>query len=157
MTPRRTGVVPGTVVVLLLGVAAQAAPVPKEIKAKPASLDGKWEIVELKSGTLDVTHLNPWVWDISGEKLTIYNRENDALRPNDLRTTTTLVRPSGGGVEDVDYIRDDGKAPMTFKGLVSVTETEMILCFSDPNQPRPAERKSGQRVSYYRFKRVSDK
>lgn len=141
---------------LLVAASAVAAPVPKEIKAKAASLDGKWEIVELKCGTLDVTNLNPWVWEISGEKLTIYNRqESGELKLNDPTTTTTLVRPASGGAEDVDYVRDDGKQPRVFKGLVSVDEKELVICFSDPNQPRPTERKVVDRVSYYRFKRIS--
>lgn len=147
-----------TIMMLLTGSAAVAAPVPKAIKAKAASLDGRWEIVELKSGTLDVTHLNPWVWEIGGERLTVYNRQEDgSLKPNDPRTGTTLVRPAAGGSEDVDYVRDDGKMPMVFKGLVSVNETELVICFSDPNQPRPSERKAGERVSYYRFKRMPEK
>ena len=135
-----------------------AAPVPKEIRAKAAPLDGTWEIVELRSGLADVTNLNPWVWVIDGEKLTIFNREKDGtLQLNDPRMTTTLVRPTGGGPEDVDYVRDDGKNPLLFKGLVAVDGNELVICFSDPNNPRPAERKSGQTVSYYRFKRIKDK
>jgi len=52
--------------ILLVATGVSAAPVPKAIKAKPADLDGTWEVVELWSGMSDVAKLNPWVWEIKG-------------------------------------------------------------------------------------------
>jgi len=143
--------------ILLVATGVSAAPVPKAIKAKPADLDGTWEVVELWSGMSDVAKLNPWVWEIRGEQLTIYNRENGALKLNDQRTKTTLVRPEKAGADAIDYTRDDGTTPMVFLGTVVVEGDRLILCFDSPGKARPTERKPFQSGWYYVFKRVSEK
>jgi hypothetical protein len=143
------------VVLVVLAVPLAAAPVPKAIKPKAAALDGKWEIVELWSGLSDVAKLNPWVWDIRGETVTIYVSEGGTLKLHDPRTKTALVRPSNSGAEDIDYVRDDG-TPQLFPGTVVVSETELIICFDSPGKARPSERKPFQSGWYYRFKRMSE-
>jgi uncharacterized protein (TIGR03067 family) len=145
------------VVLMALAVPLAAAPVPKAIKPRAAALDGKWEIVELWSGLSDVAKLNPWVWDIRGESLTIYRRDGDKLEPNDPITKTTLVRPADGGPDALDYIRDDRGNAMTFPGIVTVTEGELVICFDSPGKSRPTEQKPFQSGWYYKFKRVTEK
>ncbi len=138
------------VVLVLVAVPLAAAPVPKVAKPKAASLDGKWEIVELWSGLSDVAKLNPWVWEIQGETVTIYVNHTDKLTLHDPRTVTTLVQPQNGGSEDIDYVRDDG-TPQLFPGTVVVSDTELIICFDSPGKARPTERKPFQSGWYYRF------
>jgi hypothetical protein len=144
------------VVLLLAALPLVAAPVPKSIKPKAANLDGRWEIVELWSGMADVTTLNPWVWEIQGETLTIHVNEGGTLKVHDPKTKTTLVRPVTGGADDIDYVRDEG-TPRLFPGIIVVTESELVICFDSPGNPRPTERKPFPSGWYYRFKRIADK
>ena len=50
--------------------ATLAAPVPKALKAKPASLDGTWDVVERVAVGQDLTLANPRLWEICAESLT---------------------------------------------------------------------------------------
>lgn len=145
------------VLLQVVTVPLAAAPVPKSIKPKASGLDGRWEIVELWSGMAEVSKLNPWVWDITGESLTILIKEGGTLKEHDPSTKTTLIRPEKGGADDIDYIRDEGGVPKLFPGTVVVNGDELVICFNGPNNPRPAERKPFQSGWYYKFKRIADK
>lgn len=135
-------------------VAAAAAPVPKSVKVKDAPLDGRWEIVEMRFGGQDITALNPWVWDIDGEKLTISNRQKDGtLMPNDPTTATTLVRPEKGEAGELDYLRAGAGSNLLFKGRAKVDGDELVVGFADPDKPRPTEVTTST-TYYHRFKRV---
>lgn len=136
---------------------AVAAPVPKAIKQKSPALDGRWQIVEMNSYQQDLTAQNPWVWDIDGETVTTRVRDKEGgLSLHDPRTAVTLVRPTGGGADEVDHIRDDG-TPMRFPGRLKVDGDELVLCFVNPDGTCPDELKPGRAVYYYRFKRVNPK
>jgi uncharacterized protein (TIGR03067 family) len=141
-------------VLLMVSTAAVAAPVPKKVREKAPSLDGRWEIVEMRFLGQDITALNPWVWDIDGEKLTISNREKDGtLKLNDPTTATTLVRPENGEPGEVDYLRAGAGSNMLFKGRAKVDGDELVIGFTDPDKPRPAEVTTST-TYYHRFKRV---
>lgn len=143
---------------LAFAAAGIAAPVPKSVRGVPNKLDGTWEIVELWSGMNDVTSLNPWVWEIRGEQLTIFVRQKDGtLKLHDPNMTTTLVRPKNGEPTDVDYVRDDGKSPMLFKGNVVVDGERLVLSFDSPGKPRPTERKPSRAGWHYVFERKPEK
>jgi hypothetical protein len=146
------------VLALLFASAAVAAPVPKALKAATdVNLDGKWEVVELWSGMSDVAKLNPWVWEIKGESLTVFIQEKGTLKLYDPNMKTTLTRPADGGADAIDYLRDDGKSPMTFKGTAVIENEQLILCFDGPGKPRRVERAPFQSGWYYKFKRVQEK
>jgi uncharacterized protein (TIGR03067 family) len=144
------------VVLLVVSAAAVAAPVPKALNKKVV-YDGRWRVIELNANGLDVTDLNPWVWEINREELVISNHTNGKLTPNDPNTITTLVREPGYGPREVDYVCDRGNQKLVFKGLVSVTDDVLTICFADPDKERPAEAKVGKTVHYLRFKRFADK
>lgn len=133
-----------------------AAPVPKAVSKAP-KLDGKWEIAELNANGTDVTAYNPWVWEIDGERVNTFFNKNGRLLASDQDEKTALVRPSGGGPTDIDYVLDRGGNKLVFQGLIAVVGDELTVCFSDPGLDRPAEAKVGKSVQYLRFTRVTDK
>lgn len=141
---------------LLLTSAALAAPVPKGLKAKAPSLDGRWEVVQVTIHEKDFTRLNRRLWVIEGERLTIYDREDGRLVLASPETTTTLVRPAVGGVEDVDYILDEGQTRRVFKGIAAVLEGELNICYGDEGNPRPGQMKPGAGLTCLKLKRVTD-
>ena len=133
-----------------------AAPVPKAVSKAP-KLDGKWKIAELNANGTDVTAYNPWVWEIDGERVNTLSSQNGRLQPIDREEKTAVVRPTGGGPADVDYVLDRGGHKSVFKGLISVVGDELTICFSDPGLDRPAEAKVGKTFQYLRFTRITDK
>ncbi len=146
-----------TACVACVAAVSLSAPVPKAVKAKAPSLDGRWECVELNANDADVTKGNPWVWDIAGEKLTIHRRENGQLRPNEQNMTTTLVWPDAAKAEEVDYVRDNGTSKTVFKGRFVVDGDKLTVCYTTSGGDRPTELKADKRVHYVRFTRVVEK
>ncbi len=136
---------------------AIAAPVPKAVKAKAPSLDGRWECVELNANDADVTKGNPWVWDIDGEKLTIHRRDNGQLRPNEANMTTRLVCTDPAKPEEIDYIRDGNNGKSVFKGRFVIDGDKLTVCYDTNGGDRPTELKAGIRVHYVRFTRAVEK
>ena len=139
---------------VVLASVGVAAPVPKA--AKKPSADGRWEIVELYVGKQDVTKLNPWVWEIKGDELTIHRRRDGTLQLDDPNTTTTLVPTDKPG--EIDYKRVSATNTVLLKSLLRVTDDELLLCVSEQNGgARPTELKVNDGVMFLRFKRATDK
>lgn len=143
-------------VVLLFASLAVAAPVPKAVKAKALSLDGRWECVELNANDSDATKANPWVWDIDGTQLTIHRRINGQLRPNERNMSTTLVWPDPAKPEEVDYHRDGNGTKTVFKGRFVIDGDQLTVCYATDGGDRPSELKADKRYHFVRFKRVTD-
>ncbi|MFY7952861.1 MAG: TIGR03067 domain-containing protein [Armatimonadaceae bacterium] len=141
---------------LLFTSLAVAAPVPKAVKAKAPSLDGRWECVELNANDSDATKANPWVWDIEGEKLTIHRRINGELRPNEMNMTTTLAWPDPAKPEEVDYHRNGNGTKSVFKGRFVIDGDKLTVCYATDGGDRPSELKADKRYHFVRFKRISD-
>ena len=138
--------------------ASLAAPVPKSLKAKAASLDGRWEIVELVAVGQDLTQLNPWVWEISGESLFQYVRQRDGtLKLTDPGYTRTLVRPADGGEGAIDYTTTGRTTVACHRAMAAVEGDELVVCYANHHTlARPEGLKAGPDVHYCRFKRVKD-
>jgi hypothetical protein len=147
------------IVVLLLvaGVTALAAPVPKTLKAKTFDLTGKWVTAERVNNGQVVT--DPWVWQISGETLTpCYLNPDDTLRPTYPSTAVmTFSRPDPAKPDEFDYQFNDAGSRYHYRGRVAWEGDEWVFCFGQPGADRPAEVKAGKDVTYYRFKRLADK
>jgi uncharacterized protein (TIGR03067 family) len=141
-----------SVALLLFAAAVTAAPVPKKADKTPP-LDGRWECLELNANDSDVTAGNPWVWDIDGEKLTIWRKVGGDLKPNEANMTTTLVRPKDGGPNEIDYFRDNGNGRTLFKGLVALDGDNLTVCYATGGD-RPTELKADKAVHFVRFKRA---
>jgi hypothetical protein len=135
---------------------AVAAPVPKVLKAKAPELDGWWTTAERVNQGKDVTE--PWVWQISGERLTTYSpSRGDVLRRTHEGATTTFVRPDPAKPDELDYRYSDGRLELVYRGRVKWDGDEWVFCFAEAGADRPAEVKAGKDVYYLRFKRTTER
>lgn len=145
------------VALLLIGPFTVAAPVPKELKAKPPTLDGRWRTIERIACGLDLSDKLPMEWEVSGETLSLFKRTEKGTFDIPSTARVTLRRPEGGGADEIDYVLGSGKIRQLFKGRIAWVRGELLLAFGEVGEERPAEAKAGPTVSFYRLKRVSDR
>lgn len=142
-------------VVSLLGSAVAAAPVPK-VKGKEFDLDGKWETAERVNKGQVIKE--PWVWEVSGEKLTPASKQRDGtIRPTYSGATLTFTRPDPNKRDEFDYRYSSNGQELVYRGRVQWDGEEWVFCFSDAGGERPTEVKAGKDVYYLRFKKMSEK
>lgn len=144
------------VVVLLVATGVvQAAPVPKA-KPKPPSLDGWWITSERVHFGQNIKA--PWIWELKGEKLTIYTgATGDDLRPTYQNATTTVSAPDPDKPNEIDYKFVDGTTVLVYRGRMEWDGEEWLFCFGEAGAERPAELKAGKGVYFHRFKRMEKK
>lgn len=139
---------------LTLTAAALAAPVPKEVKKRPADLNGTWEVVEYHTGGNKVNLANT-KWVIDGESLQI--QRNNAALPGKLAVTYSLKKPQGGADNALDYVltydENAGRPPRTNPGVFELDGDTLKFCWSSRGE-RPTECKPDQTNFMYVFKRV---
>jgi hypothetical protein len=141
---------------LLLTSAAVAAPVPKALKGKRPDVNGHWRLTELNSGGRDFTKLNPQDWLIEDGKITMVRMEDG--RPQVVTDCGPFrLVASRDGVEAVDWFSDERGATGISPAIARVTDDEFVLVVAPANETRPTEFKPGDRLSLYRFKRVTEK
>jgi len=143
--------------------AALAAPVPKDLKKKTASLDGTWEVTEWFSSGNKVTTSVTIRWVIDGQNLTIErtNPKGGGALARATTVTYTLVKPDGGASNALDYTYNytNGLNPSrTMPGVFEVDGDTLKFCWtSTTNGERPAECKPAQGTTMYVFKKVDAK
>jgi uncharacterized protein (TIGR03067 family) len=145
--------------VLLLASAAVAAPVPKGMKAKPPTMDGKWELVEQNHQNRDEPTFSKWMWVIDGEALSFCRPDGQGVyQPSETNLQATIVPISGGKAGEMDYTLAGNGQPTLYRTLVELDGDELRVCFENTNNAkRPTEVKPDSRILYFRFKRVTEK
>lgn len=140
---------------LLAGSISDGAPVPKEFRAKPPTLDGRWRIVEWIACGLDLSNQLPMEWEVRGATLSMFERsEKGTFDIPMIVGDPALSRPGGGGADEIDFVTDTGDIRRLMKGRVAWVGGELLLAFGEVGEERPAEVKAGPAVYFYRLKRV---
>lgn len=144
-----------------VSTAVVAAPVPKDLKKKPVSLDGTWEVVEYHANGNKVNS-TAIKWVIDGQNLSI-ERSNvkggGAIRV--ATVTYTLVKPDGGATNALDYTfnyTNGVTPPRTMPGIFEADGDTLKFCWTNAaNGERPKECAPAQGNLMYVFKRVDEK
>lgn len=140
------------VVLLLAGVAALAAPVPKSLK-RQVSMDGRWEAVLMRNGNTDVSKSNPTVWDVRGDAITRSYRQPDGTLRADTYSAT-ISRPDSSRPDEIDYTLVQGQQKSLFRAVMKLTADELTVRFAEMDAPRPKDASEGTDGWYYVFRRV---
>lgn len=152
MTAHRITVL-GVLVFASVGV---AAPVPKSLKAKAVSFDGKWTLVRQNNNDREVPKISPWIWEINGTELILQWPNGDGtFRQN--KQISSFARPADAESNEMDYLYDARGGGNPSKGRATIEGDEFVVCWTSAGQPRPSEIKPGPGVNYYRFKRMTEK
>ncbi len=146
------------VLALLLAGGVVAAPVPKALKAKTPTVDGKWLLVGQNWDGKEYPTFNKWMWEIEGERLTYHRPDRDGVyRPSGAEPAATITPSSAGKAGDYDRGMPNGKInPM----LIVIERDEMTVCHASEaaqTPVRPVEPKPAAQVNVLRFKRVEEK
>lgn len=142
--------------------AALAAPVPKDLKKQPATLDGRWEVVEYHSNGRKVNSATSITWVIDGQNLSI-ERVNKAggVLAKPANVNYTLVKPDGGAANALDYTynyTNGATPPRTMPGVFEVDGDTLKYCYSNTvGGERPAGCEPAQGTLMYVFKKAEAK
>lgn len=138
---------------LLLAVPLAAAPVPKTLVKKAASMDGDWvwESQENNGKVSPAPKSDFCLWRVAGDTMTLIQMQGTSKdEPCGL-----VCEPKGeGGLRSFEYkVRSNGYHR---RGVCVLDGDTLKVAFSSSDANPPAEVKSGPSVSVYTFKRVTD-
>ncbi|MCU0704311.1 MAG: TIGR03067 domain-containing protein [Fimbriiglobus sp.] len=150
------------ILVVLVGSLAVAAPVPKDLRKKPANLNGVWEVVEYHVNGNKSNSTISTKWVIDGESLTIERvAKGGAVIGKAANVSYFLVKPEGGPANALDYtyVYTNNAIPSrAMPGVYELDADTLKFCWTNtPNGERPGECKPAQGNLMYVFKRVDSK
>ena len=134
--------------VLLLGAAALAAPVPKAVKKPVESLDGVWKIeTEERDGQASPRASSDYnVWRVTGGQLVLVSAQRDEY------TAALTSEELDGGLRSFEYT---GAANGYHRrGVYQLDGDTLQIAFSLDPKTRPVKMTSENKGFVYTFKRV---
>ena len=138
----------GCVVATLL-----AAPIPKELRKKNNSLNGRWAVESISIGDSDYDGKSGQKWDIDGESLKLEGYDEKSGRSD------RLVPCEAGGQRALDWVILEGNTKRTYQGFYDIEGDTFRFCFSltADTDSRPTAVGKATNVYLYTLKRVEGK
>ena len=133
---------------VLVAIAAIAAPVPKEVK-RGVALEGSWEVVELHMQGQAIDTYNGAVWNITKELIKIDHPDSTGMPALSNKIISVEITATS---KNLDYTNSQG---IVRKCIFEIDGDSITLCIPLTTD-RPEELKAGQNNLLYKFKRVKE-
>ncbi len=139
-----------------------AAPIPKSLRKKTTSLDGRWQLVTMNyNGKAQNTGNSNQIWNVKDEELVIEDSANGVRRNNGVNYKFAKVEGDSDNCADWTIMYTNARVSnITFRGRVKYDEDGFDFCFSTNGRDnaRPDTVEPGANRYLYSFKRLaSDK
>jgi hypothetical protein len=142
---------------LVVAGVATSAPIPKSLKKKTVSLEGRWSLASMNYNGQALNGNSGQVWAITNDELVIEDGANGVRRNNTVNYKFAPVEGEGDNCVDwTIHYNNAGNSNYVYRGRIKFTEDGFDFAFNANGRDttRPDSVEAGTNRYFYTFKKA---